>query len=503
MMRDRSTYGPALGARRRNFAPRSPDAPLAACVAEAQTPSPSAMRSGFTSLSCAFPVLASIESEGFEAWIVGGSVRDALMGLPCSDIDIASSAPWTEIARIFTQQGQRVYETGVQHGTLTIAFEDRLYEITTFRSEGPYIDNRHPSSVSFVSSIQEDLARRDFTMNALAFHPERGLLDPYDGARDIENRTIVAVGNPKERFEEDALRIVRACRFASQLGFAIECRTFEAMKASKALLSRISAERIARELDRFVIGASAGRALIDTIDVLDAVLPELGEAKGFDQKTPYHCHDVLTHIACAVDATPRDRLVRWATMLHDVGKPPTFFTDETGRGHFYGHGDAGAEIASRIMKRLKMPTAFSRDVVTLVRYHDCEVAPAKRSIRKMIAKLGSEELFRPLCDIRIADCLAHAPEHRGGAQRAQETLRVFEQMQREKEAFGIRDLAIDGKTVMACGVAQGPAVGRILAAAFEAVSDERIENESRALTEFVRTWLDEHGCPERRDGEGL
>ncbi len=446
----------------------------------------------FSVLSCAFPVLESLESEGFEAWIVGGSVRDALTGLPCADIDIASNAPWTDVARIFKQQGCPVYETGVKHGTLTVSVAGRLYEITTFRSDGPYADNRRPSSVCFVSSLREDLARRDFTMNALAYHPVRGLVDIYGGAQDIRRRMIVAVGDPSRRFEEDALRIVRACRFAAQLGFSLETETFEAMKVHKSLLSNISAERIAHELDRFVVSAYAGKAILDTIDVLDAVLPELGAAKGLDQKTPYHCYDVLTHIARAVDFAPRDRLIRWATMLHDIGKPVTFFTDENGRGHFYGHGDAGADIAALIMRRLRMPIAFARNVEALVRYHDCEVAPTKRSVRKMIAKLGSEKLFRPLCDVRIADCLAHAPEHQGGAASARKTLRVFEQMQKDQDAFGIRDLAIDGTAVMACGAPQGPLVGQALAAVFEAVTDERIENNAYALEEFVRAWLEEH-----------
>ena len=283
----------------------------------------------------ALALLSILDAAGFEAWAVGGFVRDALLGRACSDIDIACSAMWADTKRVCEQAGLRTHETGVAHGTITVICGDSAFEVTTFRSDGQYKDGRHPDSVSFVSSIEEDLARRDFTINAMAWRPDRGLVDPFGGKADIQLGVIRAVGDPHQRFAEDALRILRACRFSAELGYAVEPCTYQGMLENKGLLSKISAERVTHELQKLVLGPHAGDALLACVDALSAVLPELVAMKGFDQQTPYHIFDVLEHTARVVDGVPPYPLVRWAALFHDMGKPACFFKDENGTGHFY------------------------------------------------------------------------------------------------------------------------------------------------------------------------
>ena len=323
----------------------------------------------------ALALLSILDDAGFEAWSVGGFVRDALLGRPCSDIDIACNAMWTDTKRACEQAGLRIHETGVAHGTITVICGDSAFEVTTFRSDGQYKDGRHPDSVTFVSSIEEDLARRDFTINAMAWRPDRGLVDPFGGEADIELGVIRAVGDPHQRFAEDALRILRACRFSAELGYAIEPCTYQGMLENKGLLSKISAERVTHELQKLLLGRHAGDALLSSVDALSAVLPELVAMKGFDQQTPYHIFDVLEHTARAIDGVPPYPLVRWAALFHDMGKPACFFKDENGIGHFYGHAAVSVPIARGIMQRLTFSNAFIDRVLALVKRHD-DVVPA-------------------------------------------------------------------------------------------------------------------------------
>ena len=329
--------------------------------------------------------LDALENAGFETWIVGGYVRDALLGRPSSDIDIATQAHWQDVQRVFEGQGYRTHETGTAHGTLTVIVDEQALEVTTYRSDGAYADARHPNQVSFVRTIAEDLARRDFTMNALAYHPARGLFDPYGGHADLEARIIRAVGDPDRRFSEDALRMLRACRFAAELGFAIDPNTFEGMLANKGLLPRISTERITHELQRLLLGEHAGRALTATVDVLAAVLPELVAMKGFEQRTPYHIYDVLEHTARVLDGVPPYPLVRWAALFHDMGKPAAFFTDEGGTGHFYGHAAISVMLARGIMDRLELSSAFAAQVLTLVERHDDVIDRTPKAVKRAFA----------------------------------------------------------------------------------------------------------------------
>lgn len=421
---------------------------------------------------------------------MGGCVRDFLMHRPCSDIDIASSALWEEAERVFLDAGYRVERTGTKHGTITVIAEDRSFEVTTYRVDGTYKNTRHPKQVTFVRSIDQDLARRDFTMNAIAYHPQRGYVDCFNGIEDIRNRVIRAVGNPNERFNEDALRILRGCRFRSQLGFTLEPETYQAMLVNKGLMTRISAERALHELDLFVLGDYVHDALMETVDVMSALIPELVAAKGFEQHSKYHCYDVLEHTAYALQNVPRYRLVRWAAFLHDLGKPASFFTHEDGVGHFFCHAKISAFIADGILRRLKMSPTFSDQVKLLVAVHDDFIEPTPRSVKRMLAKLdGNTELFCALCDLKFGDDMGHAPQYRDRARQAMELKTVMNQVLAEGEAFSLKQLPINGNDVIHLGAEPGPQVGQLLNDALNAVIDERVANERVALLAFVNERL--------------
>lgn len=440
----------------------------------------------------ALRLLTLLDDAGFEAWAVGGFVRDALLGRPGSDIDIACSAPWQQTKRVCEGAGLRTHETGVAHGTLTVICGEEAFEVTTFRTDGAYEDARHPTSVEFINTIEEDLARRDFTMNALAYRPDRGVLDPFGGLGDMRAGIIRAVGDPGKRFSEDALRILRACRFSSELGFEIEPETFQGMMANKGLLPRISAERVTHELDRLLLGEHAGDALLRCVDVLAAVLPELVAMKGFDQHTPYHVFDVLEHTARVIDGTPAYRLVRWAALFHDMGKPACFFFDGEGVGHFYGHAAVSVPIARGIMHRLTFSTAFTERVLTLVRRHDDVVPAGPKPVKRMLNRLGGDtELFRALCDLKRGDARGQSPRFSPARIALADGLEAtLDEILKANEAFTVRSLAINGGDVMGLGVPQGPAIGETLQAALEAVIDEQVPNTHDDLVKFVRDYAE-------------
>ena len=429
----------------------------------------------------ALALLSILDTAGFEAWAVGGFVRDALLGRACSDIDIACSAMWADTKHVCEQAGLRTHETGVAHGTITVICGDSAFEVTTFRSDGQYKDGRHPDSVSFVSSIEEDLARRDFTINAMAWRPDRGLVDPFGGKADIELGVIRAVGDPHQRFAEDALRILRACRFSAELGYAVEPCTYQGMLENKGLLSKISAERVTHELQKLLLGPHAGDALLGCVDALSAVLPELVAMKGFDQQTPYHIFDVLEHTARVVDGVPPYPLVRWAALFHDMGKPACFFKDEDGTGHFYGHAAVSVPIARGIMQRLTFSNAFIDRVLALVRRHDDVVPANPKAVKRMLARL-----FAALCDLKRGDAKGQSPKFSGPRiALADDLQRTLEEIIAADEAFTVKSLAINGRDVMRLGVAQGPEIGATLTQLLDAVIDGEVANLAPDLEEYA------------------
>ena len=435
--------------------------------------------------SYAASALQSLEDAGYEAWCVGGCVRDALLGRPVHDYDIATSADWRETERVLGASGFAVHRTVTQHGTVTASLDGHAIEVTTYRADGVYSDGRHPDQVVFVRSIRDDLARRDFTMNALAYHPERGMLDCWGGVDDLKRGVIRAIGDPVERFREDSLRILRACRFASQLGFSLAPDTLQAMKSCKMGLLRVSAERITHELDELLLGAYVHDALMLTVDVLVAVLPEIAACRGFEQHTPYHIYDVWEHTAWVVQYSPATRLARWAALFHDIGKPAAFFMDGD-RGHFFGHPKISVVLARDAMARLLFSPAFSAKVLYLVGAHDRQIAANAASVRRALAHIdGDVDLFRALIELKRADCRAHSELGAARLALVEDVSRVLDEVLSSQSAFTVKQLAITGNDVMALGVAQGPAVGAMLRACLDEVIDGRLPNEKSPLLSFV------------------
>lgn len=426
-------------------------------------------------------LLDRLTGQGFEAYVVGGCVRDTLLGTAPGDWDICTSARPEETEACFSDF--RVVETGRKHGTVTVLREGTSYEITTFRRDGDYRDCRRPEQVAFVKELREDLARRDFTVNAMAAGADGAVIDPFDGQEDLSRKILRCVGDPDRRFQEDALRILRGLRFAARLGFSLERETAVAMERNCGLLSHISGERIYAELTKLITGAHAAEVLLQYGKILLPVLPEIGPAMGCLQYNPCHDKDVWEHTLCALGASPPDKIVRWTLLLHDLGKPDCFTMDSRGIGHFHGHPQRSAELAQNIMERLRVDKDTREAVCELVRRHDDGSPVTRKAVRRWIARLGAERL-RLLMQVKIADCLAHADTPRT-RQRYQDTMEfsgLVEQILREEDCFSVRDLKIGGKEVLACGAAPGPLVGSVLEQLFQEVLDEQCENSEEALT---------------------
>lgn len=431
-------------------------------------------------------VMSYLEESGFEAWIVGGFVRDALRGVKPHDADIATNARWETVKKISLEHNCHVIETGTKHGTITVINRSYPLEITTFRSETEYEDHRHPRAVTFVSSITEDLARRDFTINAMAFHPVRGLIDPYEGQADLHHHIIRCVGNPTQRFREDALRIVRALRFASQLGFSLAIDTENALFDQASTLSHVAGERLAVELEGMLCGDAIRSVLVTYADILSVIIPQLHVMKGFDQHSRWHIYDVLEHTACVVENTPPKPLVRWAALFHDAGKPDTFFRDKDGIGHMPGHPLASIEHLRKAAKRLHFSRKRLHDLELLVRYHDDHPAPTRQDVRILFAKLEeNEQLFHVMCDLMRGDALGQASFSHKRVKTIDEVERIFNEMCSEGACLSVHDLPITGKDIVELGVPEGPQVGLLLSEVFAAVAREEIAVDRDELLTYV------------------
>lgn len=447
----------------------------------------------------ALRVVGALEAAGHEAWVVGGWVRDALLGSAGHDVDVTTSAPWRTCARVLRAAGIEVHETGTAHGTVTAVVDGRPVETTTYRVEGSYSDRRHPDEVRFVTDVREDLARRDLTVNAMAFHPARGLLDPFGGAADLAARVVRAVGEPRRRFEEDALRVLRAVRFACRLGATIEPATHAALVACAGGLADIARERIGQELDGILATGRAAWALSHEFDVLAAAVPELAPMGGFDQRSPYHAYDVREHTArvCAgVEAFcggMPSRALRWAALLHDVAKPACWSQDESGRGHFFGHPAEGARVARRVMGRLALPGEVVRATAALVELHDFELAPTPAGVRRMLAELDGRApgqapaLAFALLDLKRADAVAKAASCRGYSVELDGVAAALRRELAAGAVFRVRDLAVGGADVLReCGIGPGPGVGMVLDQLLVAVMAGELPNEREALLAQMR-----------------
>ncbi len=423
-----------------------------------------------------------LEKAGYDCWLVGGCVRDAVMGIEPHDYDITTSSTPEETIRAFS--GYRIIETGIKHGTVTVIIDGEQIEITTFRVDGDYLDNRRPSSVSFTRSIEDDLRRRDFTINAMAYNPEKGLLDLFGGCEDIEKAVIACVGNAEERFQEDGLRILRALRFASRLGFSMEENTDRAVRRLSHLLCGISVERVFSELCGIICGAFAGRTVLEYADVISVFIPELREIIGFEQKSRYHCFDALEHTCRAIDASPQDRLVRLALLLHDIGKPQARVAGADGYDHYYGHQDISAQMADDILLRLKSDGRTRRIVTKIIKMHDRTIVPDEKRAKRLLRELPVEEV-RILLEVKAADRLAHASGYNDPSE-IYEMGRIVESIALKDECISVSALAIGGREIMELGVKPGPVVGTILERLLDEVINGKTANEKELLIEQAK-----------------
>lgn len=423
-------------------------------------------------------ILTALHDAGFEAFAVGGCVRDSMLGKVPNDWDITTSAHPEDVKRLF----RRTVDTGIQHGTVTVMLGSEGFEITTYRIDGEYEDARHPKEVTFTSSLREDLRRRDFTINAMAYSPQNGLIDYFDGLTDLRRGVIRAVGDPEERFREDALRIMRAVRFSAQLGYHIEENTRRAVQDMAPNLSKISAERIASELTRLLVSPHPEelRTMAET-GITAVILPEFDTCMATPQHNPHHCYSVGEHIIHAVAAVRADKVLRYTMLFHDLGKPACHTRDEEGIDHFKGHAAVSADMAHAIMKRLKFDNETLKQVETLVRYHDLAMEETSRSVRHGIAKVG-EDLFPLLLEVKMADGAAQSEYRRVEKRRKVEAWRaIYEQIVRDRSCISLRQLAVRGGDLIAAGMKPGPEMGTVLHRMLEDVLDEPSHNQKEYL----------------------
>ena len=431
-------------------------------------------------------IIDILNESGYEAYYVGGCVRDALLGVQPGDFDITTNAKPDETAEVFSQKGYRIVETGLKHGTISIICDKRPYEVTTFRVDGEYVDGRHPESVRFVSSLREDLARRDFTVNAMAYHPKKGIVDYFGGQEDIGKRVIRCVGEPVKRFEEDALRILRALRFAGRLGFSIEERTSAAVNECRELLKNISAERIYSELCNILVTDSAADILEKYVDVFGVFIPELMMMVGFEQKSKWHVYDVFKHTMVALKNSPKDLIVRLAVLFHDVGKPHVCVEDAEGFRHFRGHQKVSCELAGEILRRLRADNKTRERVCKLILHHDDRIPVEEAAVLRLMRRMG-EDTIRSI-EVEKADNSAQNPDM--VYERFVDLSKIeklYEKLKKKDDlCLKLSDLDISGSDVISCGVKAGPKVGEVLEALLEEVTEKRLPNEKEALVEFVK-----------------
>lgn len=420
--------------------------------------------------------IEALEGAGFAAYAVGGCVRDALLGRTPHDFDLCTDARPEQTRAVFS--GRPLVLAGEKHGTVGVVTPEGVVEITTFRQEGGYGDNRRPDWVDFITDLREDLARRDFTVNAMAYSPARGLADPFGGRQDLEKKILRAVGDPDTRFREDSLRILRGVRFCAAYGLTPDAETEAAMLRQAHLMEHLARERVFEELNRLLPNITAPQ-LLRFAPVLAAVIPELGPMIGFDQHSPHHAYDLYTHVAHVVEAVPGEPVLRWAALLHDIGKVPTFTRDENGRGHFYGHAQAGEDMAEQVLRRLKAPTALREQVKQLIGLHMTRLEPEKKRLRRMLNRLGTDTVLR-LLDLQQADM---GSKGTGTAEEMGQFAPVREllaEILAEDSCLSLKDLAVNGSDLMALGYS-GREIGRELDRLLELVLEETLPNTREAL----------------------
>ena len=426
-------------------------------------------------------LLKRLEDAGFEAYYVGGCVRDHLMGRAVHDVDITTNALPEQTAAVF--EGYKVIPTGIRHGTVTVLAEGTPYEITTYRVDGSYSDSRRPDSVEFTPDIVQDLARRDFTMNAIAMDIRGNIVDPFGGRGDIEHSLIRCVGEPEKRFTEDALRIMRGIRFASQLGFGIEEKTAQAIIDMRGRLSIISRERVREELDKLLCGKDCGKVLTDYRVIIAEIIPEMVACFGFDQFSHYHTYDVYEHIVKAVTSAPQDQLIlRRALLLHDIAKPQMFTLDENGVGHFKGHAKVSAEMAKEILTRLRFDNRTIALTSQLISHHSDKIH-SERQIRLMVSEFGIET-FLMLMDFKKYDNCGKNDFVLDENKEFDRFKVIAREFADSGECITLSQLAISGSDLTELGF-RGKEIGTALAQLHSLVISGDLPNDKQALTNYI------------------
>lgn len=423
-------------------------------------------------------LIETLENKGYEAYAVGGAVRDFLRGVKYSDIDFTTSATPEQMMEAFSNF--KVYPTGIKHGTLTVKVYDEYFEVTTFRTESGYSDNRRPDEVEFISSLDEDLKRRDFTINAIAYNPKRGYVDKFDGQADIKNKIIRTVGNPTERFKEDALRILRGLRFSSSLGFEIEKETKNAILNNYNLLKNVAIERIKTELDGILCGDSVGKILLEFKEVFFFLIPKLKECDGFLQMSKYHNLDVYGHIVKSVQNSEKDKIVRWALLLHDIEKPSCFTKDDNNVGHFYGHQKKSSETAREILKAFKCDNYTINTVSQLIYIHDIPLEENPVNIKFFLNKYGFTFL-KQFIQVRKGDGIAHAkPYGLERVENADKVLKIAENVVKSGECYTLKRLSVNGDDIKKLGY-KGAEIKKILELSLNLVIKGEVINDKNQI----------------------
>ena len=428
-------------------------------------------------------IIKNLQRHGYDAYAVGGCVRDSILNRKPEDWDITTSAKPEQVKRIF----RRTVDTGIEHGTVTVLIGKDGFEVTTYRVDGLYEDGRHPKEVTFTSRLEEDLKRRDFTINAMAYNDDERLVDAFGGMRDLNYHLIRCVGDPKERFSEDALRILRAVRFSAQLAFPIEPETAEAIKSLVPNLEKISAERIQAELVKLLVSDHPER-IQDACElgITKVVLPEWDDMVGVKQNTPHHKYDVAAHTVHALQNVKNDKVLRLTMLFHDMGKPVMKTTDENGRDHFKGHAIASEQIAKTVMKRLKFDNDTIRKVTKLVAYHDYRMEPTGANVRRAMHEIGVE-LFPYYLAVRLADTKAQSSyERRGKLENIIQIRELYRNALRNKECVTLKDLAVTGTDLINLGIAPGKELGTLLNELLDMVIEDPAWNQKGKLCDYVK-----------------
>ncbi|MBQ7797512.1 MAG: HD domain-containing protein [Clostridia bacterium] len=427
-------------------------------------------------------IFDTLNNAGYECFMVGGCVRDFLLNIVPNDVDFTTNATPNEMKECF--KDFNVIETGIKHGTLTVLINHTPYEITTYRIDGEYLDNRRPENVTFVKDIKNDLARRDFTINAIAYNPSVGFVDCFNGMQDLKDGIIRCVREPLQRLNEDSLRILRALRFSAVLGYEIEPATEKACFELSHLLKNISAERIVVELFKTIVQPNAHKIMFDYIDIWGIVIPELLKIKGFEQHNPHHVHDVLKHTCVALQGADKDLIVRLTILFHDIGKPDSFTMDEKGNGHFYGHAIKSVNITRDILDRLKVDNNTKNQVLTLIKYHDLDLQPTERYVKRLCYKLGDLEMVKNLILVQRADNFGQAPIHSERIEKFNQIDKIIKKLEQQNLSFSLKDLAVNGNDLINLGLS-GKEIGTNLKYLLEAVLNDDVKNEKEKLLDYL------------------